>query len=94
MLYKDQYYSLKPAQNKIEYNFQKNINSCITRPSRPSTLKVKNSLTITLTKEFCAQPLRLVWLIVCTKTELEKDIEYRCIKNLSGFKGFTSDYRS
>ena len=22
---------------------------------------------ITLTKEFCAQPLRLVWLIVCTK---------------------------
>ena len=44
---------------------------------------------ITLTKEFCAQPLRLV-----QKTELEKDIEYRCIKNLSGFKGFTSDYRS
>ena len=45
-------------------------------------------------KEFYAQPLRLVWLIVCTKTELEKDIEYRCIKNLSGFKGFNSDYRS
>ena len=22
------------------------------------------------------------------KTELEKDIEYRCIKNLSGFMGF------
>ena len=49
---------------------------------------------ITLTKEFCTQPLRLVLLIVCTKTELERDIEYRCIKNLSGFKGFTSDYRS
>ena len=49
---------------------------------------------ITLTKEFCAQPLRLAWLIVCTKKELEKDSEYRCIKNLSGFKGFTSDYRS
>ena len=49
---------------------------------------------ITLTKEFCAQPLTLVWLIVCTKTELEKDIEFRHIKNLSGFKGFTYDYRS
>ena len=24
-------------------------------------------LKITLTKQFCAQPLRLVWLIVCTK---------------------------
>ena len=45
-------------------------------------------------KEFWAQPLRLVRLIVCTKTELEKDIDYRCIENLSGFKGFTSDYRS
>ena len=39
-------------------------------------------------KEFCAQPLQLVWIIVCTKKELEKDIEYRCIKNLSGFKSF------
>ena len=58
------------------------------------TIVVILNLVITLTKEFCAQPLRLVWLIVCTKTELEKDIEYRCIKNLSGFKGFTSDYRS
>ena len=55
---------------------------------------IDNYKIITLTKEFCAQPLRLVWLIVCTKTELEKEIEYRCIKNLSGFKGFTSDYRS
>ena len=44
---------------------------------------------ITLTKEFCAQPLRLL-----QKKELEKDIQYRCIKNLSGFIGFTSDYRS
>ena len=52
------------------------------------------TLKITMTKELCAQPLRLVWLIVNTKTELEKDIEYRCIKNLSGFKGVTSDYRS
>ena len=51
-------------------------------------------IQITLTKEFCAQPLRQVWLIVCTKTEFEKDIEFRHIKNLSGFKGFTSDYRS
>ena len=57
------------------------------------TLLVINN-QITLTKEFCAQPLRLLWLIVCTRTELEKDIEFRHIKNLSGFKGFTSDYRS
>ena len=49
---------------------------------------------ITLTKEFCAQPVRLVWLIVCTKTELEEDIEFRCIKILSGFKGSTFDDRS
>ena len=55
---------------------------------------IQHLLEITLTKELCAQPLRLVWLIVCTKTELEKDIEYRCIKNLSGFMSFTSDYRS
>ena len=47
---------------------------------------------ITLTKEFCDQPLRLVWLIV-QETELEKDIEDRC-KNLNGFKSLTSDYRS
>ena len=26
-----------------------------------------NKWVITLTKEFCAQPLRKVWLIVCTK---------------------------
>ena len=38
---------------------------------------------ITLTKELCAQPLRLVWLIVYTKTELEKNINHRCIKNLN-----------
>ena len=29
---------------------------------------------ITLTKGLCAQPLRLVWLIVYSKTEVEKDI--------------------
>ena len=45
-------------------------------------------------KEFCAQPLNLVWLNYVQKAELEKDIEFRHIKNLSGFKGFTSDYRS
>ena len=45
-------------------------------------------------KQFCAQPLTLVWLIVCTKTSLEKDIEFRNIKKLSGFKGFTYDYKS
>ena len=28
------------------------------------------------------------------KKELEKDIQFRCIKNLSGFICFTSDYRS
>ena len=49
---------------------------------------------ITLTKELCAQPLRLVWLIVYTKTELEKDIKNRCITNLSIFKDFTFDNRS
>ena len=42
---------------------------------------------ITLTKEFCAQPIRQVWLIVCTKTEFEKYIECKHIKNLSGFRG-------
>ena len=44
--------------------------------------------------EFCAQPLRYVWLMNVQKTELEKNIEFRHIKNLSGFKAFTSDYRS
>ena len=30
-------------------------------------VSLKMTLVITLTKEFCAQPLRIVWLIVCTK---------------------------
>ena len=49
---------------------------------------------ITLTLEFCAQPLRHVWLMYEQIAELEKYVEYRAIKNLSGFNGFTSDYRS
>ena len=46
----------------------------------------------TLTKESCAQPLRLVCLVVYT--EFEKDIENRCIKILSIFEDFTFDNRS
>ena len=49
---------------------------------------------ITLMLEFCAQPLRPVWLMYVQKEELQKDIQFRGIKNLSGFKGFTSDYKS
>ena len=44
--------------------------------------------------EFCAQPLRPVWLMYVQIAELEKDVEFRAIKTLSGFNGFTSDYRS
>ena len=44
----------------------------------------------TLTKEFFAQPCILVWLMYLQKAELEKDIEIRGIKNLSGFKGLYS----
>ena len=51
-------------------------------------------LIITLTLEFCAQPLRPVWLMFAGKVKLEKDNEFRGPKNLSGFNGFTSDYRS
>ena len=40
-------------------------------------------------KEFCAQPLSLVWLMFIHKAEVEKD---KGIKNMSGLKGFTSDY--
>ena len=49
---------------------------------------------ITLTLEFCAQPLRHVWLMYEQIAELEKYVEYRAIKNLIGSNGFTSDYRS
>ena len=51
-------------------------------------------IKITLTLEFCAQPLRHVWLMCEQIAELEQYVEYRAIKNLSGFNGFTSDYRS
>ena len=49
---------------------------------------------ITLTLEFCAQPLRHVWLMYKQIAELEKYVEYRAIKNLSGVNGFTTYYRS
>ena len=32
-----------------------------------SVITTIKNYKITLTKEFCAQPLRLVWIIVCTK---------------------------
>ena len=51
-------------------------------------------LTITLTLEFCAQPLRPVWPMYVQIAELEKYVEFRAIKNLSGFNGFTYDNRS
>ena len=44
--------------------------------------------------EFCAQPLRHVWLMYEQISELKKNVEYRAIKNLSGLNGFTSEYRS
>ena len=44
-------------------------------------------ILITLTKEFCAQPLSLVWLMYVQKQNLRKIIEFRGIKNLCGFKG-------
>ena len=47
-------------------------------------------MPITLMLEFCAQPLRPVWIMYKQK----EDIEFRGIKNLGGFKGFTSDHRS
>ena len=47
---------------------------------------------IALTKEFCAQPPRLVEPMYVTKMELEKDIEFRVTENLIGIKRFTSYY--
>ena len=44
-----------------------------------------------MTKELWAQPLTLVWIMYVEKVELEKDIVFRDIKSLSGFKGFSSD---
>ena len=44
-------------------------------------------------KMFCAQPHSLVWLMYVQKQNLRNIIEFRGIKKLSGFKGFTSDYR-
>ena len=43
---------------------------------------------------FCAQPHSLVWLMYVQKEEPEKIVELRGIKNLSGFKRFTSDHTS
>ena len=34
---------------------------------KANTVEIQEIPTITLMKEFCAQPLRLVWLIVCRK---------------------------
>ena len=42
-------------------------------------------LGFTLTKMFCGQPLRLVWLMYVQKADLEKDIEFSGIENLNGF---------
>ena len=39
--------------------------------------------------EFCTQPLRPVWLMYVQIAELEKDVEFRAIENLSGLNGFT-----
>ena len=51
-------------------------------------------LKVTLMKEFSAQPLRLVRLMYVEKVEVEKDIGFGSIKNLSRLKGFTSDFSS
>ena len=44
--------------------------------------------------EFCAHPLRHVWLMYEQIAELEEYVEYRALKNLSEFNGFTFDYKS
>ena len=44
--------------------------------------------------EFCTQPLTPVWLMYVQIAELEKDFEFKAIKNISRFNGFTSYYRS
>ena len=43
--------------------------------------------------EFCAHPLRHFWLMYVYKAKLVKDIEFRGIKDFSGFTGSTSDYK-
>ena len=45
-------------------------------------------------KNSVLSPLDKFGQLYVQKTEFKKDIEFRQIKNLSGFKGFTSDYRS
>ena len=59
-----------------------------------SSTKIDFVSRITLTKEFCAQSLRLVRMMCVPKADLEKYIEFRGIENLIGFKRFTSDYIS
>ena len=66
----------------------------LSRISKANYKLSEKSDEITLTLEFCAQPLRPVWLMYVQIAELEKYVEFRAIKNLSGFNGFTSDYRS
>ena len=58
----------------------------------PHPTQIDKILKSTLTLEFCAQPLRPVWLMYVHIAELEKDVEFRAIKNLSGFNGFKPDY--
>ena len=60
----------------------------------PHPTQIYKIFKITLTLEFCAQPLRPVWLMYVQIAELEKDVEVRAIENFSGFNGFTSDFRS
>lgn len=50
--------------------------------------------SITLRKEFYAEHLRHLCLMYVQKAKVEKEIELKVIKNLSGFKGFTSEYSS
>ena len=65
---------------------------CYSLPYTQLIFELLNSaciFSITLTKEFNAQTLRLVRLMYVEEGELEKDIGFRSIKNLSEFKGFT-----
>ena len=68
-------------------------NSDLLGTSVQTSQQYQKNQKITLTLEFCAHLHRFVWLMYVQKAELEKDIEFRGIKNLSGFKGFTSDYK-
>ena len=67
-------------------------NICTTRPE-VSKLTPENKRYYSDEWVLCSAPQTCLANCMYKKTELEKDIEYRC-KNLSGFKGFTSDYRS